>query len=69
MGGFYRARFGFRLWNPITWLFLIPLFLIDFAIHTFNGLINTVNDIFSLNNQEVSVNKPLKKNKDYEGED
>lgn len=58
-GGFYRAKMGFRLWNPLGLILCIVLSLLLFSLHLIEAFQNTFKEIIELNNQEVSINKNL----------
>lgn len=66
MGGAYYSIWGFRFWNPITWLFIVFLFLGSLLSNIVIAFGKTLEDILYFNRQKVLVDKILIKNKDYE---
>lgn len=61
VGGFYRVKMGFRLWNPLGLILCIVLFLLLFGLYLIEAFQNTFKGIVELNNQELSINKNLEK--------
>ena len=61
VGGFYRVKMGFRLWNPLGLILCIALFLLLFGLNLIEAFQNTFKGIVELNNQEHSINKNLEK--------
>lgn len=60
-GGFYRARAGFRLWNPLSLLLIVVLFILLLMLNIFEACVKTFKETLEINNQEVSIGKNLKK--------
>jgi len=66
MGGAYYSIWGFRFWNPMTWLFIIFLFFGSLLSNIVIAFGKALEDILYFNRQTVLVDKKLIKNKDYE---
>lgn len=64
-GGHYRSLWGFRFWNPISWLFIVFLFISSLLRNIIIAFGETLKDILYFNRQEVYIYKSLIKNKEY----
>ena len=65
-GGFYRAIFGLRWWNPLSIVICVLYFTLAFIGNIPKALVESFDVISELNSQEVSLDKPLRYETDGE---